>query len=107
VIKSINIKTMLIKLIISISICYGFVPAPVTAAYCDFTVNNLDVYDPLEPLEAAVFDEVNRVREKNGAGELIRDSALDSAARQHSAEMSIEGYFEHFSPGIKQRNRRR
>ena len=71
-----------------------------TAGRCseNFIVNSLDDIEPLEPLETLVFDEVNRVRDEEGLGNLIRDTQLDNAARHHSKEMAEEGYFEHDSP---------
>ena len=63
-----------------------------------FIVNSAGDIESLEPLESLVFDEVNKVREDEGLGELLRDARLDDAARQHSKEMADEGYFAHISP---------
>lgn len=48
--------------------------------------------------ESAVLDRVNEVRQQAGAGPLLRDAALDSAARTHSLDMASADQLMHVSP---------
>jgi len=47
------------------------------------------------PAERYVFSEVNRLRVERGLGVLKKNLKLQSAAREHSCEMSRLGYFSH------------
>jgi uncharacterized protein YkwD len=48
--------------------------------------------------ERQVLDLVNQQRASNGCGALRDDSKLTLAAREHSADMANQGYFDHNSP---------
>ena len=53
---------------------------------------------PLEDLERAVLDGINREREARGVGRLAADAALGAVARAHSLDMLENRYFAHRSP---------
>jgi uncharacterized protein YkwD len=48
--------------------------------------------------EQQVLDLVNQQRASNGCGALRDDAKLTLAAREHSADMANQGYFDHNSP---------
>ena len=48
--------------------------------------------------EAMLLALVNRARRAAGVSDVVRDPLLDRAARAHSADMLVRGYFEHVSP---------
>jgi uncharacterized protein YkwD len=48
--------------------------------------------------EQQVLDLVNQQRASNGCAALRDDSKLTVAAREHSADMANQGYFDHNSP---------
>ncbi len=52
----------------------------------------------LERVEQRVFDEINRVRRRNGLRRLRWDDELAVVARAHSADMARRSYFNHVSP---------
>ena len=52
----------------------------------------------LDPKEAAVIRETNRIRRDHGLSELMPEIKLSMAARDHSHDMRILGFFDHWSP---------
>ena len=48
--------------------------------------------------ERQLVNLVNAARDQQGARRLAVDPVLVSAARSHSREMAVKGYFDHFSP---------
>jgi uncharacterized protein YkwD len=52
----------------------------------------------LEPLEAELLAQVNRVRSDHHLVPLVRRSDLDRVALAHSIDMARRGYFSHQSP---------
>jgi uncharacterized protein YkwD len=50
-----------------------------------------------QALEASVLADINGVRLAHGLRPLALSPGLSAAARQHSAEMAVHGYFEHSS----------
>jgi uncharacterized protein YkwD len=51
----------------------------------------------LTSLEAGVLGDINAFRQQHGLRPLRLSNALSAAARQHSTEMAIRGYFSHSS----------
>jgi uncharacterized protein YkwD len=51
----------------------------------------------LSALEAGVLTDINSFREQHGLRPLRLSRSLSSAARQHSVEMALRGYFSHAS----------
>jgi uncharacterized protein YkwD len=51
----------------------------------------------LSALEAGVLGDINAFREQHGLRPLRISAALSAAARQHSTEMGLRGYFAHSS----------
>ena len=52
----------------------------------------------LDPQEAQVIRETNRIRRDYGLTELMPEIKLSMAARDHSHDMRILGFFDHWSP---------
>lgn len=52
----------------------------------------------LDPHEAQVIRETNRIRRDYGLTELMPEIKLSMAARDHSHDMRILGFFDHWSP---------
>lgn len=52
-------------------------------------------------LESQFLTLINDYRAENGLGTLTRNSALNTAARNHSQDMAVNRYFSHYSPGGK------
>lgn len=48
-------------------------------------------------LETQFLSLINQYRQSNGLGTLSRNSALDTAARLHSKDMAVNGFFSHTS----------
>ena len=49
------------------------------------------------PLEAGVVSQLNAIRRQHGLTPLQLSASLTAAARQHSGEMALVGYFSHSS----------
>ena len=60
-----------------------------------FTQNDVKIN---EQAEIAMFDMVNKEREKNGLSRLILSTQLRGLARSYAAEMFAKGFFSHYSP---------
>ncbi|HWB24786.1 MAG TPA: CvpA family protein [Chitinophagaceae bacterium] len=58
-------------------------------------------YTTRQDLEAKMLQLVNGERAKKGIAPLEADTALASAAREHSADMFEKGYFSHYTPDGK------
>ena len=51
--------------------------------------------DPRDDIEGRAFELTNGLRSRNGLPPLARDAALDAAARGHSQDMLLRGFFDH------------
>lgn len=54
---------------------------------------------PMSALEAGVLADINAFRAEHGLSQLQPNPELTDAARQHSHEMALDGYFAHHSAG--------
>jgi uncharacterized protein YkwD len=68
---------------------FAALPAGATSDYRSATA--------MRPLEQAVLSEINALRRDHGLGPLRSSARLSAAARSHSAEMAVRGYFSHTS----------
>jgi uncharacterized protein YkwD len=68
---------------------FAALPAEATSDYRSATA--------MRPLEQGVLSEINALRREHGLGPLRSSARLSAAARSHSAEMAVRGYFSHTS----------
>jgi uncharacterized protein YkwD len=83
-------------------------PKRINPSVTTSTASTSPTLDEASAIERRAFNETNAIRVKNGLSPLTWDAEICRMAREHSQNMSREGYFSHTTPdGKRLRDRAR